>query len=181
YAMMRLNLNQDIQPEITFKDIQLISSNGNSIISETGKAHPDGWKVYFENINVNPIKESEGKLVNTPNAHIEFNGEFNFVSTDKSTMIDGAKTVTVNENAKVSFLTNGLFYTTANIAAQLNIKKGAILNIHTSEVNKETLILMEESYSEINVDGGELKIDSQRDYEGNATISQTKSGLIRFT
>lgn len=180
YAMMTANLEADKEAEMIFRNVAITTQNKNSFITQTGTAHPDqGWTVIFEDVNKEQFTPSNGRLVTAADAHVKLKGEVNFIG-DVRTIFREARSVTVESGAKANFLTKGLIYEGVSNGAELNIEEGALLGIEAGSGDKP-IIEMTESNSKINVNGGTLNITSSRDYEGIATVSQTKTGLIRFT
>lgn len=182
YSMMQVHPGTvNNTAKITFKNMDIIFTSGNSLLTDAG-AKAD-WQVVFEDVNAPEIETSNGRLVNATHAHVVFKGNVNYTTTSKN-IINDAKSVTVEPEAVVSMLTQtGQFYETGAANAELHIKSGGKLDVEGFR-GQLSLIEFRGTGSKINVAGGTLNIISDRVYKditGDLGKKQKRSGLVRFT
>lgn len=166
--------------KITFRDINLLAFQGNSVITQDGDTD---WKVIFDNVNtytkINDKTEIgiyDGRLVNAANANVEFKNTVNFITRDQR-IIEGAKSVTVNDGAKVSLVTKGIVYDTASPGAKLHIMPEGKLFVFGKDDTNSAIILTG-SGSKIQVEGL-FALDSERRVTGE-NKDKSEEGLIKL-
>lgn len=153
YSMMKFKNTKNAT--VTFRNVNMISESGNSLLTETGGSGE--WKAVFENVNKemdveNEVKSYDGRLVNAKNVHVVFKETVNFI-TETESIISEAKSVTVNKNASVSLKTKGIVYDTSQVGAKLHIRSGGNLFVFGNGTTAKSVVIFTGNNSEVLVEG----------------------------
>lgn len=174
--------------DITFKNLKVSPTRGtsNNFIL-TAPNNGKEFKVTFENItNGRAASETKGGLVNAENAHVIFKGINKYETNGEPTIINNAKSFTVEKTPEASNLvpgeipyestelhTKGKIYHTQAENAKLHVKSDGLMVLEGSN-SKNSAIELEGQNSEILVEGRFL-LGSNRNPTG------TRGGLIKLT